>query len=86
MPVQDHPTDPRTKIGADHRAGCWNLPRTREPYPVKTGFKLIWHGFGSYESVQMFTLVKDTGSLPCMYDQATAPDHCEGCRHVNRQK
>jgi hypothetical protein len=27
MAVLDHPVHERTKIAADHRYGCWNLPR-----------------------------------------------------------
>lgn len=27
MPVIDHPVHPSTVKGADHRYGCWNLPK-----------------------------------------------------------
>lgn len=85
MPVLDHEVHPSTKIGPDHRAGCWNKPRTRHYYMVKNGFGVTYAGNGLYESVQMWKEIRDPLSLECQYDQSIAPEHCAGCEHIKEK-
>ena len=78
MAVIDTPVHERTKTGADWHPACWNKTRTRNPYLVKDGFKLVYDG-GKYESMQMWKLIDDVGSFECRSD---CPE-CIGCDHYD---
>lgn len=77
MPVEDKPVLPANSIGADWNPGCWNKPRTRNPYQVKNGFKLVQIAKDKYEGVQMFKTIPSVNSLECHSD---CPE-CVGCDH-----
>ena len=65
MPVADHPVHPSTRVGADHRYGCWN----REPF--KDGY------IGSPWATARY--IPHVMSTDCKYDQPNDLA-CEGCR------
>lgn len=79
MPVEDHPIHPSTIRGSNHKNGCWNQPRSRNPYLVKDGF----HEDGR----QRFVLIDDVGSLECKNDGKVGKEgdqkYCDGCQHKN---
>lgn len=85
MPVEDHPVHPST-IRTNPHPGCWNQPRSREPYLVKDGFTLSYVGAGRYEAIQRFKTIPDPLSLECRYDQHLGPEECEGCQHINTKR
>ena len=79
MAVLNHDIHPSTQRGADHKPACYNKPRTRNPYLVKDGWRFVYDGSGHYESVQMWKVIDDTGSLECRSDCA----ECVGCEHFD---
>ena len=67
MPVDDHPVHESTKIDADFRYGCWNVPLRAEGY-----FAHPWSVGGS-------SWVPFRMSHGCMYDLWKTDPACAGC-------
>lgn len=66
MPVEDHPTHERTRIGSDFRYGCHNKPR---PVACQKVVSKISPSLWSY-----------VFSTECRYDMSLTDAACEGCQ------
>ena len=62
MPVTDHPVHPSTRIGANHRYGCYNRRPFKAGYMAPDGYALGSHR--DTREVQL-TYVPHTMSMEC---------------------
>ena len=76
MPVVDTPVHPSTSVGDDHRYGCHNKPRIREPYHVKNGYARLGRN-----AIQRVKVIEESGSPECRYDRSMTDASCTGCEH-----
>lgn len=74
MPVADHPVHPSTRVGADHRYGCWN----REPF-ANGYFAPSRELEETLEFSMQAKFIPHVMSTDCKYDQPN-DSACEGCR------
>lgn len=84
MPVLDHDIHPSTRIGPEHRYGCWNRPAQRAPSYTAPARRYYPDGHFDVVSVELsFTMSHD-----CRFDgkngRAGDDPSCEGCGHYKQ--
>jgi hypothetical protein len=81
MPVLDHEVSPLVVLKDGSKPGCFNHK------PISAGYwapDRIYLEGGKFVNTQVF--VPHTMSTDCRYDQAIAPERCEGCIHHNGEQ
>lgn len=81
MPVIEHDVHPSTKIGPEHRYGCWNRPDRFKGHYVAPDRRYFPDGrFDTVAVGVAFQMSHD-----CRFDGKNGKEgddpHCAGCRH-----
>lgn len=74
MPVEDHEVHPSTKVGPEHRYGCFNHERA-DGYWARNG-----HSTFNWQPRVIW--IKDGMSKECRHDHSLTDPCCAGCKYA----